>query len=328
MKGSKLETAYSIPATEDIRRWVVRNSSFRSKVHAGFWEYGRNLIYRLRVGRRDYFLKIFRTAHRSHGQLVAQAEMLYRLGEEGVPVVLPVPCTSGDLVSRIRLSEGVSSALIYPAALGKEVAVPSVAQSKALGKLWAKVHTTADSCQKPPGLFKVDEKELIARPYQLVQSRISVENNRRYFKRSVERLKGFLLGLPRNAPAYGFIHGDTHGGNVRFGKEAELTIFDFDCSGIGWRAYDFATFVWDLITEEQNQAQIRRLWKSFLKGYNTVRKVERRELGWASRFLQARHIFFMGWRAQCLPLFGEGFFGEGYFDQEVGRLRKISDLRL
>jgi Ser/Thr protein kinase RdoA (MazF antagonist) len=40
------------------------------------------------------------------------------------------------------------------------------------------------------------------------------------------------------------IHGDLHGGNGHFAGPRQLTLFDFDHGGYGWRAYDRKSSVW------------------------------------------------------------------------------------
>jgi len=39
---------------------------------------------------------------------------------------------------------------------------------------------------------------------------------------------------------WGFCHSDFHGGNARLDSDGLCRIFDFDCCGPGWRAYDLA----------------------------------------------------------------------------------------
>jgi len=60
---------------------------------------------------------------------------------------------------------------------------------------------------------------------------------------------------------FGFCHGDLHGGNAAFDGDT-ITMFDFDCCGVGWRAYDIAVYRWllDMRSTTSN-------WKPFLDAY-------------------------------------------------------------
>ena len=45
------------------------------------------------------------------------------------------------------------------------------------------------------------------------------------------------------APIYGFCHGDLQTRNVHIVEPDRLTVFDFDCCGYSWRAYEFASIL-------------------------------------------------------------------------------------
>ena len=49
-----------------------------------------------------------------------------------------------------------------------------------------------------------------------------------------------MLQLPRQDGCYGLIHGDPGRSNFAVMPNGEVTLFDFDHSGFGWRAYDLA----------------------------------------------------------------------------------------
>jgi Ser/Thr protein kinase RdoA (MazF antagonist) len=63
--------------------------------------------------------------------------------------------------------------------------------------------------------------------------------------------------------------GDFHGWNVHMAQDHMLTVFDFDCCGVGWRAYDIAVLRWGARLRGKEQAR----WPSFLCGYGEVRRL-------------------------------------------------------
>jgi Ser/Thr protein kinase RdoA (MazF antagonist) len=72
--------------------------------------------------------------------------------------------------------------------------------------------------------------------------------------------------LPRKKPEYGNCHGDHHGYNVNIDKNGTMTVFDFDCYGYGWRAYDISVFLWNRSFDWSRTATAKRTrrWNAFL----------------------------------------------------------------
>ena len=111
---------------------------------------------------------------------------------------------------------------------------------------------------------------------------------------SIGRLRLFST---RTAPEFGVCHGDLHGGDVAYDGAGNPTLFDFDSSGRGWRAYDIGIFpasVEWMDTSEQLESTRQQRLAVFLEGYNTCRPISSDEIE-AIRYSPAiRHIFLMG----------------------------------
>lgn len=64
-----------------------------------------------------------------------------------------------------------------------------------------------------------------------------------YLYNVVVRLREKLEPLIGQGLDWGICHGDLHGNtNAAFAENGELTHYDFDLCGYGWRAYDIAEF--------------------------------------------------------------------------------------
>ena len=59
-----------------------------------------------------------------------------------------------------------------------------------------------------------------------------------------EELKAQITELDFGSDGWGIIGGDFHGWNLHFTENNELTLFDFDLCGYGWRAFDLAVYRW------------------------------------------------------------------------------------
>lgn len=124
--------------------------------------------------------------------------------------------------------------------------------------------------------------------------------------RLAERVTG-LLSLDK--PQYGICHGDHHGANAMVDEHGHITLFDFDCFGYGWRAYDISVFLWSKTGfgdwSRKGTARRRRLWDAFVQGYNEIRRLDEEELEAVKAFVPIRHIFLMGLHMGLIPKFGQ-----------------------
>jgi Ser/Thr protein kinase RdoA (MazF antagonist) len=123
------------------------------------------------------------------------------------------------------------------------------------------------------------------------------------------RLKSGIDGLlQKRIPEYGYCHGDHHGANVHQDENGKMVIFDFDCGGYGWRAYDVAVFLWQLTIAlgwgRTGKARTTRRWNAFLEGYCSIRPLTENELAATRLFVPIRNIWMLGLRirlAETMP---------------------------
>ena len=122
--------------------------------------------------------------------------------------------------------------------------------------------------------------------------------------------------LPQKAPYYGYCHGDMHSGNIFF-VEDQPQIFDFDCMGYGYRAYDICIFAWSTTFRQQNFIETQS-WQMYLEGYSSIRKLGEDELRCIPAFAALRCLWLMG-----LHLDGTAYknswsvFNDGYFNNNM-----------
>jgi Ser/Thr protein kinase RdoA (MazF antagonist) len=74
-----------------------------------------------------------------------------------------------------------------------------------------------------------------------------------------------------------------------------MTLFDFECCGPGWRAYDIAVFRWAL-AQLVSLEQAQHLLAAFLLGYQRHCPLTATDLTAVPLFVAVRHFWFMGLR--------------------------------
>lgn len=136
--------------------------------------------------------------------------------------------------------------------------------------------------------------------------------------------------LPTSGPQYGFCHGDHHGGNVHRDANGKLVLFDFDCYGYGWRAYDLAVILWQLTHSfgwsRAGRGKIDRRWNGFLNGYGDIRHLKKAELMATELFVPVRQIWWLGLHTymRSREVWG-GTLDDGFFDGHLGYVRKSAE---
>jgi Ser/Thr protein kinase RdoA (MazF antagonist) len=92
----------------------------------------------------------------------------------------------------------------------------------------------------------------------------------------------------------GLCHGDLHPGNARFADDGRPTLYDFECCGYGWRAYDLAVFLWNSYGERRPRRWRESRWNAFLSGYRSIRPLPAGIDSHLADLMAARQIWLTG----------------------------------
>jgi Ser/Thr protein kinase RdoA (MazF antagonist) len=111
---------------------------------------------------------------------------------------------------------------------------------RAYGEVVARQHVGMDRRRMDPRRFHLDLSHLIDKPLQHFEPLLEHRpEDLDYLQRVGGELRAAIEALlPKTPPVYGFCHGDHHGGNIHQDDDGQMGVFDFDCWGYGWRAYD------------------------------------------------------------------------------------------
>ena len=105
---------------------------------------------------------------------------------------------------------------------------------------------------------------------------------------------------------------DTSSANAHVSVGGEVTLFDFDFCGLGWRVYDLATF---LIGESPEIAS------AFLEGYQAVRTLTGEEKQLIPLFQIAQNIWMLGTRASYINEWGDYRFTDAFVDHVMDQIQ-------
>ena len=163
------------------------------------------------------------------------------------------------------------------------------------GAAVAEIHQRADQFPRPYCRHHFDLQYLLDGPLQTLESILQERRGQdlSFFKEYADQTRRQISALGKGKDIYGLIHADLHVGNILYHPENGYCILDFDQCAFGWRAYDVATFLYN-INETVPDHLTDEIWRCFLEGYNRVRPLTRAELDCLPVFANAWTLWDIG----------------------------------
>ncbi len=253
------------------------------------WSAGLNDVYLLQEATRKYFLRTSHTKRFSKKDYEEELNVMLQLRARGINTCIPVKQLDDTYIWEINAPEGKRYAVLF-----EEVKNDNKVSNYNMGKLAAEIHKTSDEVILNISRQPIAYEQLIAQPIKsIIESGFINEMDTQLLVESSMEIWNHLKShIPNTAPYYGYCHGDMHSGNIYF-NDGIPQIFDFDCMGNGYRAYDLCVYLWDetSINEEFINSEE---WKDYLEGYNEVRKLSNTEVIAITAFASLRQLWFIG----------------------------------
>jgi Ser/Thr protein kinase RdoA (MazF antagonist) len=308
----------SILSSEALASWLTAKYRLRRPVSCVFHHKGINDTYKVTTATSIFYLRVYVHEWRTREKVESEVDLLKLLDRHSLSVSTPVQCRDGSYVQRLSASEGERHAVLFAGAEGAQFINPSRRQSFAYGVLAAKIHNCTDGQPTDYKRFHIDIDHLVDEPLMNLRGFLSRRRKDFDFLRSMgETAKVEAMKLPRTTPEYGVCHGDLHAMNVFFKDDGKPTLYDFDCFGYGWRAYDVSVFLWSRHWAGGNADKRKSCWNAFLRGYRSERMLSRQEFQALPIFGVMRQIWLMGIHASISKRWGIGWLNDRYFDRSI-----------
>lgn len=270
-----------------------------------------------------------------------QARIVAALVGAGIAAEAPVARRDGRYVTPVMAPEGERFALLVRFVSGAPVAAyPTPEQAARYGELAAGAHAALDAVGPAPHRPTLDLAYLLDEPLRVLEPL-----GRQYpalwdeltARAATLAARLRTLALPLTAPAWGLCHGDLHKRNVLYsdgdgdGTVDAPTLMDWDCLGMGWRAYDLASLRRSLgqMVEPARLAEddAQTLFGAFLRGYARARPLAEAELAAIPLLVPIRQIWIRG--VGVADALAGGWhpaeFGAAWFEALVGSVRMWMD---
>jgi len=287
-----------------------------------FWNRGLSDIYLIEAHTQSYILKISHHHWRSQSEIQFELEFLDFLYHQDIPVANPLKTKTGDLFVTVHAVEGDRYAALFPCAPGE---VPqgdlSLEQSKIMGQTLGSIHQAALNFDSTTQRHSLDAEHLLDDSLTIICPYLGRHSSDLdYLHTTIEKIKLQLTCLEQASPLWSVCWGDPHSGNVHFTADNQITLFDFDQCGYGWRIFDIAKFL-----QVSLSAGISRpVRDSFLVGYQNIQKLESVEISSLQALTQMAHIWAWAISTRATAIHNWSRLDSYYMKKRLHQLKRLS----
>lgn len=308
------EQAASTPAVEALIAdlWPSYGLSPPTACHP--IQSGFNDHYLISTAESEYVLRVYRRGWRTTKDIAYELAVLTHLETCGVPVCAPIAGRDGAYQRTIQEAEGPRIAVLFPRAPREKPDATDPDVVRICGRVMALIHHHTNGFTCKYRRFQLDLDHLLDQPVAGILPYLADRPaDVAFLQRAANELR---TGLETQVSGleWGFCHGDFHGGNARLDADGTLRVFDFDCGGPGWRAYDLS--VCRLYCGEDAR------WEAFCKGYQEVRSLSEATLAAVPWFVVARQIWRIALFADNWPRLIGTPVNDAFLNHHLGILRE------
>ncbi len=264
----------------------------------------------------DAILRVYRRGWRTPVDVAWEDAFVGRAAAAGVCAARVVPFPDGTRVLTLDAPEGPRLAALFELIEGRRPqATPEDAAR--FGRAAAALHAAGEGLPAA-GRFPLDLTHLIGVPLTRVLPLLADEPElARELQAVAGRTRAALDALQEQLTRVA-CHGDLHGGNALVDDSGELQLFDFDCGGPGFAAYDLAVYGWDhALNSAPDDDTPWTLWAACVDAYRAARPLTAADEAALGLFGVARAVWFMGLYADLSDTWGRQMASPRFFRSQL-----------
>ena len=266
-----------------------------------------------------YILRVYRNDWRSPEEVYFELELLAYLGDNNAQVAAPVRTVAGGLSFRIESPEGERIAALFHYANGR---APEdgmlIDQCVLLGRAVSNTHCIADAFITHHARPELDAQYLVDESIAAITPFLGT-TDKSYIEGLHARLRQNWPRLPKEAGIFGICIGDINASNFHIDHNRQITLFDFDQCGYGFRAFEIGKFISSLKSHRMKRALV----DAFLDGYQQGRCLSPAELEAVPYFQLVAVIWVMAIHAKNANLIGYKRLEKPYWDSRIAILKEL-----
>jgi Ser/Thr protein kinase RdoA (MazF antagonist) len=313
---------YSTLAPQALIDRVLSQYELEAVSQCLLWHRGLSDVYLVETTTTQYILRVSHHHWRSGADIQFELELLDFLHQNYLPVAYPLRTREGNLLVTIHALEGDRYAALFPYAPGT---IPlgdlNLTQSNILGETLAKIHQTTFSFKPSIERQSLTLDYLLEDSFKIIAPLLkSKPDDLNFLKNAIAKIKTQLQDLVKESPVWVVCWGDPHSGNVHFTEDNQITLFDFDQCGYGWRAFDLAKF----LQVSLSAGISRQVRDAFLSGYQSVQALSEYELDSLQAFTQTAQIWVWAIGIQAAVVHSWCRLDESYLSKRLQSLKRLT----
>lgn len=312
---------HSIPSAEAFKAQLQHDYAIEPIDECRYWQIGLNDTYMVICPERRFVLRLYRAQRRTDAEIEYELDAIAHLHQMGILVATAILRKDGTRLAAINAPEGRRQYVLFTFAEGTTYSYGDDLQiAFDYGQAVARLHNGTDGFVSHHQRFALNLEFLLHKPLASIQPFLRHRpTDWAYLCRLAERIEKSVHNLIAEGLNQGFCHGDTNGYNAHFtSARRQLTFFDFDFCGVGWRAYDLASFRWLALMNPQEDR-----WNHFLRGYTQIRSLPEVELQAVPFFIGARQIWIDSLQIENGADWGFNNLTDSYFDRKLKYLQAL-----
>jgi Ser/Thr protein kinase RdoA (MazF antagonist) len=314
-------TLYSTLSPAALADLVFSRYALDVPKNCQFWHRGLSDVYLLETLTTPYILRVSHCHWRTKMEIDFELELLDYLRCHQVPVAAPLATKNGDLSLEINAPEGKRYAVLFPYAPG-EIAMGDIDLEQAyhLGSIVANLHQVTADFQPLAYRHPLNLQYLLHDSLQIIAPFLHQRpSDLECVLETIEEIEEETTKLPTDSPYWGICWGDPHSGNVHITHDNQMTLFDFDQCGYGWRVFDIAKFLQVSLQSGLN----RKVRHAFIQGYDEKMRLTETELSCLQHLTQAAYIWSWSISLNNLRLTDYSRLCANYFTSRLATLKRL-----
>jgi Ser/Thr protein kinase RdoA (MazF antagonist) len=312
---------HSILAADSLPAFIARFYLIDPPTACFLLRHSWNDSYQLETATARYIARIYGVVQHTLSEIQFELDLLQHLAQQNAPVAAPILRRDGQVVTKLQVPEGTRYLVLFPFVPGDVPAIPigSQEQSYYFGRALATIHTAAASFHSSLTRVSYDLDTLLERPIAALRPYLAHRlADWQYLVDVADEIRAGVPKLLPNGLDWGIIHGDPFSANARITPDNQVTWYDFDFCGFGWRALDLA----HAYASAQDHKDPRSVWNAFLKGYRSQRSINESDLAVMPFLSAAADIWSMSVNLAKGPIDGFEWLDDGFFDNRFKWLRQ------
>ncbi|MEJ5048983.1 phosphotransferase [Chryseobacterium culicis] len=317
----KFPTINSTLSPHKLGQLIQEKYGLTDKTKCNIFRLAMNHLYIVHDSKNKYVFRVYTHHWRTLLEIEEELRLLNHLKEANRQIAFPIADQSNQFIQEIEAPEGTRFGVLFSYAKGIKTAKFSSETSFLIGQALAKIHQSTENVELMR--MSYNTQNLLKNPVLRTKEFYSKNTSEIEF---LENLSDFLTLKMENADKqhmrYGAVHLDVWFDNLHIDDEKEVTFFDFDFCGNGYLCFDISYFLFQLFTTHLNEEEYEAKADSFIRGYETVTKINDEEKKFLPYACLAIMNYYISVQCDRFEYWTNIFLNEDHLKRMVGNLKR------